>query len=78
VSEPIADPVGGPGPKPATAGRRCPRCWSEPLRAVETTGGTNMLCTSCHRCWRVENGYLVEVNPYACSGCDDRSLCRGG
>lgn len=56
--------------------RRCLRCGSERLRLVETAGGTNLFCTDCHRCWRPEDGYLVEVNPYACSGCVDRSLCR--
>jgi len=56
--------------------RRCPRCWSEALRAVEPAGGTNLLCTACHRCWRPEMGYLVEVNPYACSGCPARNICR--
>jgi hypothetical protein len=69
---------GAPG-RPAGSGpRRCPRCWSERLRLVETAGATNLLCTSCHRCWRFEAGYLVEVNPLACSGCVDRSLCRAG
>jgi hypothetical protein len=56
--------------------RRCPRCWSERLRVVEPAGGPNLFCTGCHRCWRPEAGYLVEVNPYACSGCAARNLCR--
>ena len=37
---------------------RCPRCWHGPLQA-------DRLCTTCHRCWRAEFGYLVEVNSYA-------------
>jgi hypothetical protein len=45
------------------------------LRPVETVNGTNQFCTTCHRCWRREFGYLVEVNRYACSGCDDRTRC---
>lgn len=56
---------------------RCPRCWNGPLQAVATTsGGTNQFCTVCHRCWRPEFGYLVEVNSHACPGCDDPTLCR--
>lgn len=56
---------------------RCPRCWHAPLQPVVTaSGGTNRLCTTCRRCWRSEFGYLVEVNSYACPGCDDRSRCR--
>ena len=56
--------------------RRCPRCWGEGLRAVQSAGGMNLFCTACHRCWRLETGYLIEVNPYACSGCAARNLCR--
>ena len=56
---------------------RCPRCWSGPLQAVaKTHGGTNLFCTTCHRCWRPDFGYLVEVNSNTCPGCDDRSRCR--
>jgi len=69
-------PFGPPG-RPAGSGhRRCPRCWSERLRLVETAYGANLFCTGCHRCWRLECGFLVEVNPLACSGCTDRGLCR--
>jgi hypothetical protein len=70
--------TGCPGRGAGTATRRCPRCWSERLRAVETTGGTNLLCTGCLRCWQLEAGYLVQVNPYACPGCADRTLCWAG
>ncbi|MEW6470899.1 MAG: hypothetical protein AB1679_01395 [Actinomycetota bacterium] len=70
-------PIGSPErPAGAATTRRCLRCWSEDLRPVESAGGTNLFCTGCHRCWRFEDGYLVEVNPYACSGCANRSLCR--
>jgi hypothetical protein len=58
-----------------TLTRRCPRCGSEPLRPVEATHGTNLLCTACHRCWESEFGYLVEVNRHACPGCSDQHLC---
>jgi hypothetical protein len=78
VSESTADLGGAPGRVPGTAARRCPRCWSERLQPVETPGGTNLLCISCRRCWQLDSGYLVEVNRYACSGCTDPSLCRGG
>jgi hypothetical protein len=77
MSEGLAGvPAGCPGRPAGTAARRCPRCWSERLRLVETAGAVNLLCTSCHRCWSLEAGYLIEVNPYACSGCADRDLCR--
>ena len=77
MSELLADlPMGSPGRAAGTVTRRCPRCWSERLRLVETANSTNVLCTGCHRCWQFEAGYLIEVNPYACSGCADRSLCR--
>jgi hypothetical protein len=69
-------PNGRPGRAASAPTRRCPRCWSERLRLVETAGRTNLLCTGCHRCWYLETGYFVEVNPLACSGCADRSLCR--
>lgn len=69
-------PVGSPESSAGAAPRRCPRCWSDHLRPVESAGSTNLFCSGCHRCWRFEDGYLVEVNPYACSGCANRSLCR--
>ncbi len=56
--------------------RRCPRCGSRSLRQAQTASRTNLLCMGCHRCWFVEQGYLVEVNRYACSGCGDRTRCR--
>jgi len=75
---PAGAPTGCPGREAGSPGRRCPRCWSERLRLVETAGGTNLLCTGCHRCWHLETGYFVEVNPHACPGCGDRTLCRAG
>jgi len=60
----------------STEDRACPRCGSHALRPVETANGTNLLCTVCHRCWYREHGYLIEVNRYACAGCEDRTLCR--
>jgi len=64
--------------RPGDGVRRCPRCWSEQLRPVTSGAVTNLLCPGCHRCWRVEEGHMVEVNPYACPGCPDRDLCRAG
>lgn len=57
--------------------RRCPRCGGAALRPVATAGGSgeNLLCLGCRRCWRPEDGYLVQVNPYACAGCPDRRFC---
>lgn len=55
--------------------QRCPRCGGRSLRPVATVNGTNLFCTACHRCWHREYGYLVQVNRYACSGCDDRARC---
>ena len=60
----------------AAVGRPCPRCGSRLLQPVATAGQTNLFCTICHRCWTREFGYLIEVNRYACSGCDDRTRCR--
>ena len=70
-------PSGHPGKVAGPPARRCPRCWSERLRPVTSGASTQLFCTGCHRCWRLEDGYLVEVNPYACPGCADRGLCLG-
>jgi hypothetical protein len=56
--------------------RPCPRCGSRSLQPVATPGQTKQFCTVCHRCWTQEFGYLIEVNRYACPGCDDRTRCR--
>ena len=56
--------------------RSCPRCGDSSLQPVAAVGQTNLFCTTCHRCWVQEFGYLIEVNRYACSGCDDRTRCR--
>ena len=56
--------------------RRCPRCGRTSLRPVQTTDGTNLVCTTCHRCWYQEQSYLIEMNRYTCPGCDDRTRCR--
>jgi hypothetical protein len=55
--------------------RRCPRCGSSTLRPAASPQA-KLLCTACHRCWSPEHGYLIEVNRYACAGCDDRGLCN--
>ena len=60
----------------AALGRPCPRCGGRSLHPVATAGQTNLLCATCHRCWTPEFGYLIEVNRYACPGCDDRTRCR--
>jgi hypothetical protein len=57
--------------------RRCLRCGGEHLRPVQTAGDARLLCFGCQRCWQLEEGYLVEVNPLACSGCPHRRLCLG-
>jgi len=57
-------------------GRRCPRCGCASLHPVETVNGTNLFCAACRRCWSQEFHYLIEVNRYACPGCDDRTRCR--
>jgi len=59
-----------------TGERPCPRCGSRSLRPARAASRTNLFCTTCHRCWFVEQNYLVEVNRYACPGCDDRTRCR--
>ena len=56
--------------------RACPRCGCRSLQPVVAAGQTNVLCTACRRCWTPEFGYLIEVNRYACAGCDDRTRCR--
>lgn len=60
----------------AAGGRPCPRCGHRSLQPVATACQTNLLCTTCHRCWTREFGYLIEVNRYTCPGCDDRTRCR--
>ena len=60
----------------STAGRPCPRCGCRSLQPVAAGAQTKLFCTACHRCWSKEFGYLIEVNRYACSGCDDRTRCR--
>ena len=67
---------GHPGTAVGTGTRRCPRCGGVHLRPVVTAVSANLFCTGCHRCWRFEDGYLVEVNPYACSGCAERGVCQ--
>ena len=54
---------------------RCPRCGGHHLRIVAGTERGNVLCLSCRRCWRAEDGHLVQVNPHACAGCPDRRYC---
>ena len=56
--------------------RACPRCGCRSLQPVVAAGQTNFLCAACRRCWTPEFGYLIEVNRYACAGCDDRTRCR--
>ena len=68
--------AGDPGSRPGPLLRQCPRCGGGHLRLVEITGGPNLLCIGCRRCWHFEDGHVVEVNPYACSGCAERTLCR--
>jgi hypothetical protein len=58
-----------------TARRRCPRCGGDHLHPVAGAGTGNLLCLGCRRCWRPEQGYLIQVNPYACPGCPDRRYC---
>jgi hypothetical protein len=60
---------------PITA-RSCPRCGSPSLQPVQTLNGVHLFCGVCHRCWTPEFRYLIEVNRYACPGCDDRTRCR--
>jgi hypothetical protein len=62
--------------KAVARSRPCPRCGRRSLQAVSAAGQINQFCTTCHRCWTQEFGYLIEVNRYACSGCDDRTRCR--
>jgi hypothetical protein len=73
-------PVPGPdrstvGAGPAATHRRCPRCGGYHLYPVATPGSENLLCLECRRCWRPEDGHLVQVNPHACPGCPDRRYC---
>lgn len=66
-------------PSRVGAGRprlRCPRCGGQHLRLVAGAERGNLLCLSCRRCWRPEDGHLVQVNPHACSGCPDRRYCQ--
>jgi hypothetical protein len=54
--------------------RPCPRCGNT-LHPGDDSAGATLLCSECWRCWHQEAGYLVQVNPYACTGCPNRRLC---
>ena len=60
---------------PASQDRPCPRCGSRELQSVAAASRRNLLCPTCHRCWTREFGYLIEVNRYACPGCEERAHC---
>lgn len=55
--------------------RRCPRCGHVGLRPVGDSADPNLLCVECRRCWHLEHGHLIQVNPYACPGCPERAFC---
>lgn len=57
------------------AGTRCPGCSERGLQAVFNDWETNFLCRSCKRCWRFDLGFVSEVRPSACPGCNQRSVC---
>lgn len=54
---------------------RCPGCGAEPLYTVYDGESTNFLCRSCSRCWHAELGWVRQVDPATCPGCEWRSTC---
>jgi hypothetical protein len=55
---------------------RCPGCGGPGLKSVSTTEATNFLCLWCRRCWHLEGGSLVAVEPRSCRGCPEHNFCR--
>ena len=54
----------------------CPRCGGGWLRPVSTAEATNFLCLCCRRCWHLERGAFVPVDPRSCRGCVEHNFCR--
>ena len=75
TAQEVADVLAGANVDALAPSGRCLRCGSNRLRLVDVPGGPNFLCLMCRRCWQPEDGYLAQVNPYACSGCRYRSFC---
>jgi hypothetical protein len=54
---------------------RCPGCAAEQLYSVFDGENTNFLCRACSRCWYLGMGWLQQINPLTCPGCEWRGTC---
>jgi hypothetical protein len=54
---------------------RCPGCAAGALYSVFDGEEKNFLCRTCSRCWHLELGWIRQVSPLTCSGCEWRSTC---
>lgn len=50
------------------APHHCPTCGSNDLVAIGDEGGAMFLCRGCKQCWRVDLGWLLQVDPRDCAG----------
>lgn len=49
----------------------CPACGAEDLVVLGDAGGAVFLCRPCRQCWRVDLGWLVQVDPRDCADIAD-------
>jgi hypothetical protein len=63
----VATPVGG-------GISACPACGSTRIHAVAYQG-PKYFCGACSRCWVLELGGVLRVNPVPCPGCGHRDDC---
>ena len=54
----------------------CPRCGDDDLVGPYDPEGFTVLCRTCGRCWRLDPGGPVRVDPAECSGCLQAARCR--
>ncbi len=55
---------------------RCPGCGNGYLYTVSDGTRTNLLCRVCSRCWEVGMGWVHQVDPRTCPGCEWRTTCE--
>ena len=55
----------------------CPICGEDGLLTATDDGElVNFLCHTCGTCWHPELGWLRQVDPYHCQGCEFSGVCR--
>jgi ribosomal protein S27E len=55
---------------------RCPGCGHGYLYTVSDGTRTNLLCRACSRCWAVGMGWVHQIDPRTCPGCEWRTTCE--